>query len=303
MSSRQKRRFHASSTFLNRNSMIQYTLAPLYKRSTTVDISSMAVMAYGGDFSDLPASTSSGILFGNSLGGVWISHTLPGFPNLTMRGPPLISEKDYDKGHMIMCLRLNLMTLNKIAAVVKHTEFKITDFSLPQSLRSSLLEWARIERDPSQRGINPSQTKLLNFSTRNKLLQGKILVRGADDSRNLYHTFAKMQRIVLDVYNSNYEYPKPTCQRVYSLRYMEKISINFPEQKVCYIPRKNDKTSFGVSTGAVWQRSGRNSAQYWTCIGDHDRHGYLAKGGLLTCAEDYSLWFGFDNFKTKEPEC
>lgn len=67
----------------------------------------------------------------------------------------MVNEKEYDKGHIIMCLTLNLMTFNKVAALVKHTEFKITEFNLPPNLRSSLLEWARIERNLNQRGNNP----------------------------------------------------------------------------------------------------------------------------------------------------
>ncbi|XP_075976594.1 uncharacterized protein LOC142976900 [Anticarsia gemmatalis] len=141
----------------------------------------------------------------------------------------------------------------------------------------------------------------MGFETRYKTLQGVILAKSPGDASDLYKIFARLQKMVVDVYTNARSKPRPFCHETYGMRYIDSISLKFPEQKVYYIDNVTDMTTFGVSTAAVWQRRGTGTTQYWTCFGNVDYRDN--KGGLMACVKHYNIWITFGNLKVKEPLC
>lgn len=57
----------------------------------------------------------------------------------------IFPEAELSKGHLLMCLNVDLQTLNAITAIVRHTEPNILKFTLPDHMMTDLPEWTLIE--------------------------------------------------------------------------------------------------------------------------------------------------------------
>ncbi|XP_026731203.1 uncharacterized protein LOC113496237 [Trichoplusia ni] len=296
-------RWTPSKKHIFSNSMLRHTLMPMYNSDYT---QYMALLVYNeqqasGEFK---GSASLGIMMANEMGGVWVGHTVPGFPDLTKAGPTFPST-EIKNGHILMCLSMDLITLNNMAIAIKQTEPAIKRMFIPEKMKNYLPEWENLVgpgSDPSKMSkTTVKKAKLLHFVTRGKSLRGLMLARSPGDSRCLYKSFAKTKHIVMDVYG-HAEHTNIICDKKYSLRNINSISIKYPEQ-VYYINNKTDSMGFAVSTAARWQRTGNRKPQYWTCTGNIENQPLTAKGGIIACVNNYNVWLTFDNLKVKEPDC
>ncbi|XP_075976593.1 deoxyribonuclease-2-alpha-like [Anticarsia gemmatalis] len=141
-------RWYPSQTFIDDNSMLQNTLAPLYRNSQRKQL---AIMQYGAKPGHkAQQSTAYGILFANDKGGIWISHTVPNFPDLN-KVYSSFPEEELANGHMLMCVNLDLKAINTLAAVVQHAGANIVKLTVPSHLVSLLPRWKlAFKRDLTQ---------------------------------------------------------------------------------------------------------------------------------------------------------
>uniref|UniRef100_A0A2A4J7Y1 Uncharacterized protein n=1 Tax=Heliothis virescens TaxID=7102 RepID=A0A2A4J7Y1_HELVI len=250
-------------------------------------------------------SASLGLMMANEMGGVWIGHTVPGFPGLT-KDTPIFPTQEIPSGHMIMCLSLDLRTMNSLAIAIKQTEPHIKKMFIPATLKENLPDWVKLLSNDDEPEVKASKTavrktKILPFVTKGKSLRGIMLARSPGDSRCLYKSFAKTKGIVMDVYGHT-EHRNVICDKSYSLRSINAISMKFPDA-VYYIDNETDSMGFAVSTVGTWQRKGRSKDQYWACTGNVENQPLGSKGGIIACVFNFQVWLTFDNFKVKEPDC
>ncbi|CAH0686184.1 unnamed protein product [Spodoptera exigua] len=210
-----------SSSHILSDSMLQYTLAPMYNGDYT---DFMGVVVYEGrePKDDFKGSSSLGIMMANAMGGMWIGHTIPGFPNLTLDAAAFPPE-ELKNGHMIMCFSLGIETLNSLAIAIKQTGPAVTKIVVPQLLKSHLPEWTNLMTTdhPLRRRSKTSvrRTKILSFATRDKSLRGIIMARSPGDTRCVYQSFAKTKGIVVDVYGHKEHHGLEECDRKYRLEF------------------------------------------------------------------------------------
>ncbi|XP_028156527.1 uncharacterized protein LOC114350079 [Ostrinia furnacalis] len=293
ISSDKTERWMHSGRHIAPNSMLQHTLAPMFRPSYK---DFLAVVAYE-EKSNLNYP-SMGILMADEHGGVWIGHTVPGLVNFT-KNYPSFPEREMANGHLLMCLSVDLPTLNQLAISLKEISPRFTRIQVPKLMRAHLPDWNFLEYTGF---IKPKGyvKKSLDFITKDRTLRAKVLIRKPGDKKCLYTAFAKSMDLVLDVYGHN-DHQKPYCSNNFSVRIIDQISMKSVEY-VHYINKGRDRNTFAVSTAAYWQSSGRSGKdQYWVCTGlPDDSSGY---GGLLLCADNFFVWQSFDNFKVKEPVC
>ncbi|KAJ8720239.1 hypothetical protein PYW07_012282 [Mythimna separata] len=281
-------------------SMLRYTIAPMFIEEYA---DYLAIMEYDGKkpTKDFMGSASRGMMMANSLGGIWIGHTIPGFPDIT-KGAPTIPQEELQSGHMIMCLTLDLITLNTLATSIMQTEPYIKRIFIPQRINQYVPDWKMfLSPLPKATGTAVRNTKVLHFVTRNKSLRGLMFARSPGDPRCLYKSFAKIKQIVLDVYGHR-EHDNIYCSKAYSIRNINSISLKFKEM-IYYVNNATDKMGFAVSTSAHWQKMGLSKSQFWTCIGNVENQYRNSMGGLIACVNHFRVWLAFDHLKVKEPEC
>ncbi|KAG6441054.1 hypothetical protein O3G_MSEX001554 [Manduca sexta] len=288
-------RWQTSDRYITANSMLQYTMSPLF-RPTYTDYLGMVAYADKQEDEEFPGSSALGVMMADEMGGLWISHSVKGFPDLR-RDRPTFPEQEISSGHMLMCMSLDLVTLNEVAASLRTVTPQIVDIKIPPAIQPFLPDWEYMTIDRIPLSSKPP----FEFVTRKKSLRAVMMVRSPGDKRCLYKSFARNNGIVLDVYRHDLR-RKPFCDKGYSIRSIDAISLKYPE-KVFYIDNRTDRIGFAVSTAAHWQRRSSRSQQYWTCTSNVEGQDKTTKGGLILCVEDYKVWLTFDNLKIKEPEC
>ncbi|KAJ8719619.1 hypothetical protein PYW08_011794 [Mythimna loreyi] len=294
------RKWAAAPNDIFSQSMLQYTIAPMFNEDYADYI---AIMEYEGKkpAKDFAGSASRGLMIANSLGGIWIGHTIPGFPDITGSGPTFPQE-ELKYGHMIMCLTLDLVTLNALAKSIMQTEPYIKRIFIPHRIEEHVPDWKMFFTPlPKTPGTSVRNTKVLHFVTRNKSLRGLMFARSPGDRRCLYKSFANIKQIVMDVYGHR-EHDNVYCSKKYSLRNIDSISLKFKDI-IYYVNNSSDKASFAVSTAASWQKSGLSKNQYWTCTGNIENQHHKSMGGIVACVTHFRVWLAFDNLKVKEPDC
>ncbi|RVE46629.1 hypothetical protein evm_008702 [Chilo suppressalis] len=292
-----KGRWQYSNTHLNANSMLQHTLSPLFRSTYSHHIAAIAYDRRASRKDDIGTS-SFGVLMADELGGAWIGHSVPGLLDLS-KDRPTFPMNESANGHILMCLSLDLFTLNKIGAQVKQLNPKFTAIHVPPGMEKHLPMWNYLKSPERSVFISIKQGRTLNFNTKKNSLRGFLMVRQPGDSSCLYVRFARSNHIVIDVYGHRH-HRKPVCEPEYSVRNIDTISIKAPGH-VSYILNKKEQAGFAVSTAAHWQRTGSGPEQYWACIHSYD--GRHSNEAIIVCVNDYNVWLSFDNLKTKEPEC
>ncbi|CAH2090375.1 unnamed protein product [Euphydryas editha] len=287
-------RWEPSDKYLTSDSMLQHTLAPIF-RQYNEDVA-LVIYVKRDTTINLAGSLARGVLMADETGGVWLYHTVPGLVNIKKNSQSFPLNESLN-GHLLMCMTLDLVDINEIFRALIHVYPKITYFRIPQRLQRLLPEWNVV--------VPPEKSKTIEsyrFTTRDKSLRIEVLYRTPGNRRSLYKNFASNKNIVLDVYeHRDSEYGTWICSDRYSVRSIEHISLKYPES-VLYINNKTDEMRFAVSTAAHWQQLGRGPPQYWACISNLDNDG-SSNGGDLLCVENYMVWHAFDNFKVKEPLC
>ncbi|KAI5643238.1 deoxyribonuclease II domain-containing protein [Phthorimaea operculella] len=280
------------------DNMLYHTLAPMYRSTTSHQL---AVMVYD-DAGSNQGAKARGILMVDQSGGIFISHTVPRLVDVNSKQPKFpTSELKY--GHLLMCVSVDVDTINLIAKLVQYIGAKVTVEKVPEESSSTQFfpKWNDIsakEHEWLKKPFGP-----LEFSSRRYTLNVMVLFRRPGSSACLYQTFASSNGIVMDVYSPSGTNPKNTCSNNHGVRSIDSVSLIMWEELVHYIRNDTDKSRFAVSTAASWQRKGRIGAQYWTCTSGLDRADRSKKGGMLICVDRYEVWWAFDNLKVREPEC
>ncbi|KAL4715674.1 hypothetical protein ACJJTC_006253 [Scirpophaga incertulas] len=273
------------------NSMLRNSLSPLF---TPTYVDNMAVLKYGhrnGSGKGDHGTLMYGILIADALGGVWITHTVPDFPDLST-DRFMFPKEENKRGHMFMCMTVDLATLNQIVPTLMIAEPRLTYTHIPPAVKSLVPDWGVSQ----ERGRGRLITSL-SFQT-NEKLPVTMMIRAPGESRCLYKKFAREKGIILDVYLHREH--NIICEKNYGVRHIDSISLK-DFNLVRYISNTTDGAGFAVSTAAHWQRTGSGPKRYLACV--HSPDDGLAKAGLIVCAEDYDLWRAFDILKVKEPGC
>ncbi|CAG4952776.1 unnamed protein product [Colias eurytheme] len=262
-------------TNINSNSLLQHTLSPIF-RPTYSDHIAIAIYDRKKDSKNL-GSAAHGVLMADEVGGVWIGHTVPDLINFK-RERPLFPEEETANGHLLMCLSVDLETINLIARYLSHTSPHFTHIQIPETLIKYLPEWS-FQQPP----LTVSRLKPLTFTTKGKSLQSELHVRRPGDQQCLYRSFARAKHIILDVYGqSESDYLTTVCAQSFGVRNIENISLKQHDpDRVFYFHNMTDRMRFAVSTAAHWQKRGSGPIQYWTCISDLDKEDTRGVGGHL----------------------
>ncbi|CAH2262783.1 jg18163 [Pararge aegeria aegeria] len=265
-------RWEVSEKYITSNSMLQHTLAPIF-RPTYADYLAVAIYDKRKGDRNFAGSVTRGVLMADELGGVWIYHTVPGLVNLKN-------------------------AVNAVLHSLRNIYPKPTYLRIPEKVQPLLPEWNLFKMP-----IIGAKPKTKNFVTRGSSLHVEFLARRPGDKESLYQKFAISKNIVLDVYGqSKSKYLTSICGKKYSVRNIDNISLKLPE-KVIYLMNRTDRMWFAVSTAAHWQNLGSGPKQYWACISNLDKEDNSGAGGDLVCVENYRIWHTFDNFKVEEPNC
>ncbi|CAK1582782.1 unnamed protein product [Parnassius mnemosyne] len=290
-----------SEKYITSNSMLQHTLSPMY-RATYTDYLAFAV------YESHPTSAAFGVLMADEMGGVWVGHTVPGLVNLNDERSTF-PDVEKTNGHLLMCLSIDLLAVNEIASAVRMVAPKFTYIKIPKRMNDLLPMWNFLE--PLK--LKKKDKKRFQINTGGNSLPVEILARPPENKQCLYRSFANSKNIVLDVYSQrNSENRTRVCAKDHSTRNIDKISLKLQES-VVYVGNKTDYSKFAVSTAANGQLHKKvlcdghlresSPPQYWTCISNLDKEDMSGKGGLLTCVNNYKIWFAFDKLKIKEPKC
>ncbi|KAL0878832.1 hypothetical protein ABMA27_003858 [Loxostege sticticalis] len=290
-------RWRHAGRHITANSMLQFTLAPMYRPTYT---DHMAAVNYEENRGDGLESSAIGLLMADVLGGVWIGHTVPGLIDLT-KDRPSFPQNALADGHLLMCLSLDLISLNSMAVLIKQANPRFTRIHIPRLMKAYLPDWNFLDHDDYNKyNWQSASVKPLTVATKNKSLKAIMMIRKPGEKLCPYKRFAKNMNIVLDVYGHHGH--KAACYQNFSVRVIDKISLKSVDYVHYVSPLLRDRTAFAVSTAAFWQRTGRSGTdQYWTCVGPSDDS--IGKGGLLMCVDNYEVWQSFDNLKVKEPQC
>ncbi|XP_045773633.1 uncharacterized protein LOC123873024 [Maniola jurtina] len=289
-------RWEVSDKYITSNSMLQHTLAPIF-RPTYVDYLAVAIYDKRDGKRSFAGSVARGVLMADEVGGVWIYHTVPGLVNMR-KDRPSFPDGESANGHVLMCLSLDLEAVNAIVHNLRNIYPRVTYLKIPEKVQHLLPEWNLLEKP-----LTGKNSKSLKFETRGNGLLVEVLMQRPGAKQSVYKRFASSKNIVLDVYGqTDSEYLTSICSKKYSVRNIENISLKVPES-VMYLRNKRDRMWFAVSTAAHWQTQGTGPRQYWTCISNLDKEDKRGIGGDLVCVENYRVWHTFDNLKVSEPNC
>ncbi|KAI8432231.1 hypothetical protein MSG28_004680 [Choristoneura fumiferana] len=286
-------RWRKSGAPIDKNSMLVNTALPMYKRSYK---DHLAVAIYQNRNAETAAR---GILMADRAGGIFLSHTVPGFPNIHINQPNFPRE-EAAIGHLLVCISLDIEMINEVAYAIGKISPKFIYVNIPKSLEHLLPTW-----DFDFESISPEAKRKISYAAfkirDNTTLS--LMARPPGVKACLYRTFANTQLVNLNVYGqSKNEFLTTVCSKDFGVRNIDMISLKYSEE-VHYIANRTDRTWFAVSTAASWQQKGAGSIQYWTCTSSVDKEDASGAGALLLCMENYDVWRAFDNLKVKEPQC
>lgn len=74
---------------------------------------------------------------------------------------PTFPPEELKNGHLIMCLTMDLATLNTMAVAIKQTQPNILKLFIPEKMKVHLPDWVKlIEPVPSSEAIKVSKTSV-----------------------------------------------------------------------------------------------------------------------------------------------
>ncbi|XP_053608473.1 deoxyribonuclease-2-beta-like [Plodia interpunctella] len=281
-------RWETSSVHITSYSMLMNTIAPIWTDELVQK--NLAVLIYT-ERSGIQGSAAKGILMADREGGVWVTHTVPGFPDV-MQEMMSFPDNEIENGHLMTCMALDHAALDGIFRVIAQTNPNVQKMQVPSHLSHLLPNWNKMPV--------PGDTKVVDFFTHDKRLNPILVARKPGDTHCLFEVFAKAKKVIFDIYDRNKH--DTFCDKEYGVRQIKAISIKFPGE-VHYIENSTDRATFGVSTAAHWQKTGAGPTQYWACIGSYEEPSIYPRGSMLICILNYDVWFAFSNLKLNEPSC